>query len=186
MDWMPGGDWGFQEQVENGAITAPANLGLPAAEVVEKLRNAEERRSASMMAAIRSHQSFWDNTTPGGRFEHWRYADGWHLGWIDARDFFGARSKGTLPHCQHCRPEKTNVGARDGVGESKPVQGVPAPVLPSSRGQDGGDKIGALNLWVLKRMREEECADRDNCGFGWEWEQGFRKGVFDFYATVGI
>ena len=52
--------------------------------------------------------------------------------------------------------------------------------------QNGGDKIGALDLWVLKRMRKERCADRNTCEFGWEWEQGFRKGVSDFYAVVGV
>jgi hypothetical protein len=76
MDWMPGGDWGFVKQVDDGNITSPASLGLPAAEVVEKLGNAEERRSASMMTAIQTHQSFWENKAPGGRFEHWRFADG--------------------------------------------------------------------------------------------------------------
>ena len=50
----------------------------------------------------------------------------------------------------------------------------------------GGDKIGALDLWVLKRMRQEKCAVKEQCKFGWEWEQGFRKGVADFYGAIGV
>jgi hypothetical protein len=79
------------------------------------------------------------------------------------------------------------MSANEGAGESQPNQeSSPVPTTGGSRGRDGGDKIGALDLWVLKRMREEKCADRDSCGFGWEWEQGFRKGVKDFYAAMGV
>ena len=35
-------------------------------------------------------------------------------------------------------------------------------------------------------MREERCADRETCAFGWEWEHGFRKGVKDFYGEIGL
>jgi hypothetical protein len=76
MDWMPGGDWGFQKQVHDGTIVPPASLKLPAAEVVEKSKKAEDRRTAFMMTAIATHQSFWNDKAPGGHFEHWRFADG--------------------------------------------------------------------------------------------------------------
>ena len=49
----------------------------------------------------------------------------------------------------------------------------------------GGDRIGLLDLWVLKRMRESrrwKASDEK----GWEWEQGFRKGVHDFEETTGL
>ena len=49
----------------------------------------------------------------------------------------------------------------------------------------GADKIGALDLWICKRMGE--------CGMwkgkeaaGWEWEQGFRKGVGDFEGLFAM
>jgi aryl-phospho-beta-D-glucosidase BglC (GH1 family) len=46
----------------------------------------------------------------------------------------------------------------------------------------GGDKIGCLDLWVRKRV-----SDYTNLGsFAWEFEQGFRKGVEDFYNCAGI
>lgn len=43
-----------------------------------------------------------------------------------------------------------------------------------------GDKIGMLELWVLKRIRESGYKG----GFTWLFEQGLRKGIDDFYATV--
>jgi hypothetical protein len=49
-------------------------------------------------------------------------------------------------------------------------------------GSQGGDKIGLLEVWILKRI-----VDAGQTGeFVWEFEQGFRQGVADFYATVGI
>ncbi|TKA23852.1 hypothetical protein B0A50_06987 [Salinomyces thailandicus] len=47
---------------------------------------------------------------------------------------------------------------------------------------NGGDKIGMLDLWVLKRLRESGQGG----GFVWEWEQGFRQGVVGFYQLAGI
>ncbi|KAF2850162.1 glycoside hydrolase family 5 protein [Plenodomus tracheiphilus IPT5] len=45
-----------------------------------------------------------------------------------------------------------------------------------------GDKIGMLELWVLKRIRESGFRG----GFTWLFEQGLRKGIQDFYAAVEI
>ena len=76
MDWMPGGDWGFKQQVDDGNLLAPWNLALPAAEVRERSRVAEARRTSLMEGAVQSHQSYWDQKSPAGRFEHWRFAEG--------------------------------------------------------------------------------------------------------------
>lgn len=54
-------------------------------------------------------------------------------------------------------------------------------VLPG--GGDGGDKIGALDLRVNKRIVETNQFGLD---FGCEWEHGFRKGVDDFYVFLGV
>ena len=51
---------------------------------------------------------------------------------------------------------------------------------------DGGDKIGVMESWVLKRMKEVGCADKDRCFSGWEFEQGFRQGVAAFYTAAGV
>jgi aryl-phospho-beta-D-glucosidase BglC (GH1 family) len=53
--------------------------------------------------------------------------------------------------------------------------------LPNTRRVAGGDRIGALELWIGKRMVETGQLDSP---FGWEWEHGYRKGVEDFEKLV--
>jgi aryl-phospho-beta-D-glucosidase BglC (GH1 family) len=45
-----------------------------------------------------------------------------------------------------------------------------------------GDKIGMLEMWILKRLRESGYRG----GFTWLFEQGLRKGVSDFYSAVEL
>ncbi|KAL9637274.1 MAG: hypothetical protein Q9164_002287, partial [Protoblastenia rupestris] len=45
--------------------------------------------------------------------------------------------------------------------------------VSEKRGERGGDTIGMLELWVLKRIRD---AGQESA-FAWEWEHGFRQGV---------
>ncbi|KAK5108730.1 hypothetical protein LTR62_007877 [Meristemomyces frigidus] len=52
----------------------------------------------------------------------------------------------------------------------------------SSGGAAGADRIGMLEIWLLKRLR----ASGQGGKFVWEWEQGFRQGVRDFYGSVGL
>ena len=153
MEWTPGGEWGFKEQVEKGSITAPSVSSISTEQIRDKLKIGEDKRSQMMAAAMDEHIKYWKQAAPDGYMEHWRYGDGWHLGWTDARDFLKARADGLLP----------------GGGNT-----------------GGGDKIGALDLWILKRMKEEGVVDRAKCGFGWIWEQGFRRGMSDFYQTVKV
>jgi hypothetical protein len=54
--------------------------------------------------------------------------------------------------------------------------------MRSHRGFEGGDKIGMTELWVLKRIRESGQGG----GFVWEYEQGLRQGIKDFYQLAGI
>ncbi|TKX18959.1 cellulase-like protein 8 [Elsinoe australis] len=51
----------------------------------------------------------------------------------------------------------------------------------SGRGR-GGDKIGMLDLWVLKRLKESGQGGK----FVWEYEQGLRQGIRDFYELAGV
>ncbi|PNS16146.1 hypothetical protein CAC42_4547 [Sphaceloma murrayae] len=44
------------------------------------------------------------------------------------------------------------------------------------------DKIGMLDLWVLKRIRESGQGGK----FVWEYEQGLRQGIRDFYGLAGV
>ena len=74
---MPGGEWGFKEQVNTGSITPPQNLLIPAAEAVERVRVADEKREELMTVTAQSHRSFWEHNSPGvDGFEHWRFDEG--------------------------------------------------------------------------------------------------------------
>ncbi|KAL8819911.1 MAG: hypothetical protein Q9223_001768 [Gallowayella weberi] len=149
MDWMDGGDWGFKEQTNKGAITPPRSLTFSAQDVRSAAGNAERRTQELHDAALKSHVEYWDRTSPGQHFEHDRYSQGWSLGWDDAKVFFRARADGLVP------------------------------------GESGGDKIGFLDVWARKRMAETGQA-KSQTGYGWEWEQGFRKGVGDLHSALGI
>jgi aryl-phospho-beta-D-glucosidase BglC (GH1 family) len=46
----------------------------------------------------------------------------------------------------------------------------------------GGDRIGCLDIWVQKRLRESGQRGE----FAWEWEHGFRAGIAAFYGVVEI
>ena len=54
--------------------------------------------------------------------------------------------------------------------------------MRNTSGYIGGDKIGMLDLWILKRLRESD----QTSSFVWEWEHGFRQGVKAFYEAAGI
>ncbi|KAF2824714.1 glycoside hydrolase [Ophiobolus disseminans] len=45
-----------------------------------------------------------------------------------------------------------------------------------------GDIIGMQEVWVLKRVKESGYSG----GFTWLFEQGVRRGIDDFYSTVGL
>jgi hypothetical protein len=50
-------------------------------------------------------------------------------------------------------------------------------------GLTGSDRIGCLEVWILKRLRDcNQCG----CQYAWKFEQGFRKGMYDLEHAVGI
>ncbi|KAI9679847.1 MAG: Glucan 1,3-beta-glucosidase 3 [Caeruleum heppii] len=145
MDWMDGGEWGFAQQTKSSNILPPSNLRMSSADVNARIGQAEGRRNELHDSAVSQHEKYWSMTSPGQNFEHWRFDQGWNVGFSDAQVFFASRVRGGL------------------VGE-------------------GGDKIGMLDVWVRKRIAESGQGG----GFVWEFEQGVRKGVADFYGVVGI
>jgi aryl-phospho-beta-D-glucosidase BglC (GH1 family) len=148
MDWMDGGDWGFKQQVNNGAITPPPSFLFTPQNVRDKTNTADSQRANLKNTAYTQHQQYWDHTAPGVTFEHYRFEQGWDVAFSDAETFLNAR--------------RTSLVPPDG---------------------NGADVIGMLDLWVLKRMREAGQAGQL---FGWEWEQGFRRGISDFHGAVGL
>jgi hypothetical protein len=91
MDWMDGGEWGFAEQTKKGNIPPPHYLSFPAQEVKNRIQTANDKRKDLGDGAKQGHEGYWNNTSPGKQFEHWRYGDGWELGFSDAMKFFGFR-----------------------------------------------------------------------------------------------
>jgi aryl-phospho-beta-D-glucosidase BglC (GH1 family) len=96
MDWMPGGEWGFKNMVEKGAITAPVALTLEASDVQNRLANAQSQQQERKNATVSGHCNYWDSKHPG-EYEHWRFEQGWDVGFNDALSFFGSRSDRNLP-----------------------------------------------------------------------------------------
>lgn len=141
MDWMEGGEWGFKQMTNAQAITPPPSLTLN--DVQSRGQHAQGQQAERKQGNVHSHVSWWDSNHPG-TYEHWRFEQGWDVGYGDALAFFQMRD-------QHGHP--------------------------------GGDKIGMLDLWVLKRLRESGQAGQK---FAWEFEQGLRQGVKSLYEAVGV
>lgn len=142
MDWMDGGEWGFKQMTNAHAITPPFSLTLDASDVKGRVQHAQSQAQGIKQNTVGAHVGYWDNNHPG-QYEHWRFEQGWDVGFHDAGAFFGMRA---------------------------------------NNGLNGGDKIGMLDLWVLKRLRESGQGGK----FVWEYEQGLRQGVRDFYGAAGI
>jgi hypothetical protein len=44
-----------------------------------------------MYSAVNQHVSYWDHLTPNQPYEHWRFENGWKVGYQDAYRFFAGR-----------------------------------------------------------------------------------------------
>lgn len=146
MDWMDGGEWGFKQMANTGKLKAPVSLQLTRDDVQHRLATANSQRDQRRQRTVSTHVHWWDSNHPG-QYEHWRFEQGWDIGWADAVQFFCMRGQ-------------------DGA-----------------KGLGGADKIGAQDLWVLKRLRE---TGNGTAQFGWEFELGLRQGVRDFVESTGV
>jgi hypothetical protein len=54
--------------------------------------------------------------------------------------------------------------------------------MRSQRGINGGDEIGLLDLWVLKRLQESGQVGQ----YVWEFETGMRQGIEAFVGAAGV
>jgi hypothetical protein len=109
MDWMDGGEWGFVQQIKNGNIRPPAFLTFSGQEIKKRTQIANERREELKNGASRSHNEYWNRTSPGKKFEHHLYSGGWDIGFSDAQKFFNMRADGALGG-------KANGGGGDTIG----------------------------------------------------------------------
>lgn len=103
MEWMDGGEWGLFEMVKKGAVLPSADLTMPFEEVKTAAERARRQRLDRKKQAVDAHVCYWDSLAPRGQFEHWRFGQGWDLGFADALAFFEMRASGNLQ------------GARDGA-----------------------------------------------------------------------
>lgn len=94
MDWMDGGEWGFFEMADLGAVVPAENLGWSFDEVTARVEEAKRTRERCKRNAVESHIGYWEEKTPGRKYEHWRFEQGWDLGFADAMAFFGMRTCG--------------------------------------------------------------------------------------------
>ncbi|MCJ1387692.1 Glucan 1,3-beta-glucosidase 3 [Xylographa bjoerkii] len=138
MDAKVGWEWDFLRMNDHGAIAMPAHLMLDFAEVRDRRGYAYAHKESMKSRDIGKHITYWHEAAPWQEFEHWRFEEGWELGFQDAVVFWDMR---------------LNQG----------IQGA----------KSGADKIGLLDLWILKRLRDLRAVGN----FVWEWEHGFRQGV---------
>ena len=92
MDWMPGGEWGFRQMTEQSAIVPPIWLTLLAEHVHGRIQHERSRKGPMKYRAISAHQAHWASKMPA-ECEHWRFEQGWDVGFDDALAFFSMRSK---------------------------------------------------------------------------------------------
>lgn len=96
MDWMDGGGWGFVAQTKQGNLPSPTSLALPFTDVKSRVQATQSQRAELSAAARQSHDAYWAKTSPGAKFEHHRYSEGWEVGFSDALEFFNMRVSGRL------------------------------------------------------------------------------------------
>ncbi|KAF3201123.1 Glucan 1,3-beta-glucosidase 3 [Orbilia oligospora] len=72
MAWMPGGEWGFSEQTNNGAVPAPPLATADNTAVQEGIFKASRSREDLKNASMAQHTNYWNHASPGQYFEHHR------------------------------------------------------------------------------------------------------------------
>ena len=96
MGWMDGGGWGFVEQTKKGHVSPPPWLLLSFDDVRNRSQAAQGKKPQLAEAARHSHDAFWTKKSPGKKFEHHLYGEGWDVGFSDALKFFTLRADGLL------------------------------------------------------------------------------------------
>jgi hypothetical protein len=119
MDWMDGGEWGFVQQTNTGAVCPPQNLTLSQANVKVAIANALSQQASRQQASYDGHVNYWNRR--GSGFEHWRYSNGWIVGWNDALAFFGMRANGGLPGNGGDKIGSLDIWVRKRISDSSTV-----------------------------------------------------------------
>jgi len=146
---------------KEGCMAAPTEYSLSFEEVRARMQEADSERKGLKMRDVTTHTAYW--STRG---------KGWDWGWDDARAFWGMRAcSGT----EEAKAEEVGVGGMTLGGQS--VKGQ----------KTGGDFIGAVEVWVWKRLKEwmaeSGTGEREKVPMR-EWERGFREGVAAFEGVI--
>ena len=143
MEWMDGGEWGFVAMTKAGAIGAPELGWLAAVDVEDRAVEVRADKAAARADALARFRVQCQRECPKRSWAPALFTAGFAAGWEDALAFWDGRRRFCL------------VAAGSAVGEAI-----------------GADKIGDLDAWILKRLRDVGPATGT-----WEWERGFRVAV---------
>lgn len=87
--WGGGGEWGFREMLEKGALSSvygPSQQRFPPDR--EPTDNYYEQALAHRcQQAVNNHANYWQSQDPNRDWEHWRFEAGFQQAWADARAF---------------------------------------------------------------------------------------------------
>jgi hypothetical protein len=158
QSWMPGGEWGFRQQVSNNAIPPPAHAATLHDTVQQLLDHAVKSRDNLKYAAISEHKNYWDGAAPGQYFEHDRFSVGWSLGYNDSLTFFGYR-------CNHI-PSGTIRDGGDKIGL-----------------RDLWIKRREKEYEASEVQTHGQTVDKS---YFWEFCHGLQRGIQDFERSVGL
>lgn len=142
-------------------MVAPTEYSLPFEEVRARMQEADSERKGLKMRDVKTHTAYW--STRG---------EGWDWGWDDARAFWGMRACSGI--------EGETVGEVD-------IGGVKLGGQRVRNQKSGGDFIGAMEMWVWKRLKEwmaEKGMVETEKVLMREWERGLRDGVVAFEGVV--
>ncbi len=155
---MPGGEWGFTQQVSNQAVNPPP-LATTLPNVIQSLLNqASQSQGDLRAAAVQQHIDYWNQVSPGQYFEHERYGAGWDVGYSDALTFFGYR----VNHI----PAGTVRNGGDRIGH------VDAWMKRRER--------------EYTALQQQIAGPNVSTTYFWEFAQGLQRGIQDLQTVVGL
>ena len=91
MDGHVGHAWNFLHMNALKAIAVPRYLTFDFATVRDRRGHAQEHKESLKSRDINNHNEYWHEAAPWQEFEHWRFEEGWELGYQDAVGFWEMR-----------------------------------------------------------------------------------------------
>lgn len=92
MAWMPGGEWGFREQIEKGNLPKAQQLAQYGRGKLNLVRD-QGFKEGLREQAMEDHGAYW-----GDGWGHEEFRRGWEVGWEDGVAFLD-KGKGAVVGC---------------------------------------------------------------------------------------